>query len=73
MSYSTCITCHRVVRDTDDPTGSPRGTPLVLPSHGCPDPRGTWPWNDGQHYWDDDVRDYRRLSGHDPGDEDVQR
>jgi hypothetical protein len=55
VSRSRCITCGQVVRDWDDVTGM-KPQPLGLPPHGCADPRGTWPWNDGRHYWDDDVR-----------------
>jgi hypothetical protein len=58
MSYSTCINCGQSVRDFEE---QPHGQPTKLPGHGCPDPRGDWPWNDGQHAWDEIRFDYVPL------------
>lgn len=61
------MTCLVVVRDHDDPTGSPH-RPLGLPPHDgpdgapCPNPIGSWIWNNGLNYWDDDAMKYRACA-----------
>jgi hypothetical protein len=58
VSYSVCSTCSRLLRDWDGPDYAPPDQPLGLPPHGCALPVSTWPWNDGKHYWDEDVMKY---------------
>lgn len=74
MSRDTCMTCLSVVRDHDNPADLPR-QPLGLPQHVtpdgalCPDPRGSFTWNNGHNYWDDDAMAYRAcIDGDEPID-----
>lgn len=61
MSWSTCMTCGQTVRDFDE---QPHGQPTKLPRHGTPEcmaPKGEYPWNDGEHAWDDYRFEYVPL------------
>jgi len=60
MSYSTCMTCNRRVRDFDEQMD---GNPTRLPDHGCADPHGSWPWNDGRHTWSEALGDWVPIDG----------
>ena len=46
MSRDICLSCGKSVRDFDE---QPVGAVTALPAHGCSDPRGSFPWNDGRH------------------------
>lgn len=63
MSRDVCTSCGISVRDFDE---QPVGSRTSLPRHGCQNPVGGFPWNDGQHVVTDDEQRWTPVAKETP-------